>query len=151
MASKTPIVRSITVESVSSNVAGVCEQILLELQANKFSEEDVFAVHLSLQEAFLNALKHGNKMDSAKEIRIDYSVGLDRIEILMTDEGEGFDPESVPDPRSGENLYRIEGRGLFLIRSYMDVVEFNERGNRVRMVRYKEKPALEESSGQIRA
>ena len=151
MASKTPIIRSITVESVSSNVAGVCEQILLELQANKFSEEDVFAVHLSLQEAFLNALKHGNKMDSAKEIRIDYSVGLDRIEILMTDEGEGFDPESVPDPRSGENLYRIEGRGLFLIRSYMDVVEFNERGNRVRMVRYKEKPPLEESSGQIRA
>ena len=57
----------------------------------------------------------------------------------MMDEGDGFDPNDVPDPRCGENLYKIDGRGLFLIRSYMDVVEFNEPGNQVHMVRYKEK------------
>ena len=57
----------------------------------------------------------------------------------MTDEGDGFDPQAVPDPRYGENLYKIKGRGLLLMRSYMDAVEFNERGNRVRMIRYKNK------------
>jgi serine/threonine-protein kinase RsbW len=79
-------------------------------------------------------------MNPNKEIKIDYLVDVDRIEISMMDEGNGFDPEVVPDPRYGENLYKTEGRGLFLIRSYMDVVEFNKRGNCVRMVRYKEKP-----------
>jgi serine/threonine-protein kinase RsbW len=95
-----------------------------------------------MEEAFINAIKHGNKMDAKKEVKIDYSVSSDKVEILMTDLGDGFDPDSVPDPRRGENLYKTEGRGLLLMRSYMDVIEFNERGNRVRMVRYKEKPRL---------
>ena len=66
-------------------------------------------------------------------------VTLDKIEIAVIDEGYGFNPQNVPDPRYGENLYKTEGRGLLLMRSYMDVVEFNKQGNRVSMVRYKEK------------
>jgi anti-sigma regulatory factor (Ser/Thr protein kinase) len=54
----------------------------------------------------------------------------------LTDEGEGFDPEAVPDPRNGENLLKTSGRGLLLIRSYMDEVMFNDRGNCVHMVKY---------------
>ncbi|MHC4573935.1 MAG: ATP-binding protein [Planctomycetota bacterium] len=138
MVSRTPISGSIVIESVPSAIGGVYERILPELESNSFSEEDVFAVHLALEEAFLNALKHGNKMEVGKEIKIDYLVDSDRIEISMADEGGGFDPESVPDPRSGENLYKTEGRGLLLMRSYMDVLKFNDRGNCVRMVRYKE-------------
>ncbi|MHC4482106.1 MAG: ATP-binding protein, partial [Planctomycetota bacterium] len=61
----------------------------------------------------------------------------------------GFEPEKVPDPRSGENLYKAEGRGLFLMRSYMDEVSYNEHGNCVRMVRYKEKPRLAETPDQM--
>ena len=76
-------------------------------------------------------------MDSDKEIKIDYLVGLDRVEITLTDEGQGFDPAEIPDPRCSENLYKTGGRGLFLIRSYMDKVEFNRRGNSVHMVKYK--------------
>ena len=148
MASKAPISRSIVIESVPPAIDGVCERIILELKANNFSQEDIFAVHLALEEAFLNALKHGNKMDAEKEIKIDYSVGLGRIEISLTDKGDGFDPESVPDPRCGENLYKTEGRGLFLIHSYMDVVRFNECGNCVHMVRYKQKPRPTETPGQ---
>ena len=148
MASKTPIGRSIVIESTPSTIVGVCERILSELEANHFSQEDIFAVHLALQEAFLNALKHGNKMNAGKEIKIDYLLGSDRIEISMMDEGNGFDPNSVPDPRLGKNLYKTEGRGLLLMRSYMDVVKFNERGNRVHMVRYKEKPHLTETQSQ---
>ena len=151
MASKAPISRSIVIANMPSTITGVCKQILSELEANNFSEEDIFAVHLALQEAFLNALRHGNKMDDGKEVKIDYLVDSDRIEISMTDEGNGFDPESVPDPRLGENIYKVEGRGLLLMRSYMDVVKFNERGNCVQMVRYKEKPHLTETHEQRRA
>jgi len=128
------------IASTPSAIDGEFRWILSKLKANNFSQEDIFAVHLALEEAFLNAVQHGNKMDPDKEIKIDYSVSLDKVEISMTDEGNGFDPDAVPDPRCDENLYKPEGRGLLLMRSYMDVVEFNERGNRVRMVRYKGKP-----------
>lgn len=145
MASRTPTTRSIAIESTPFAIVEVCKQILPKLKANNFSQEDVFAVHLALEEAFINAIKHGNKMNPDKEVKIDYSVSSDKVEISMTDEGDGFNPEAVPDPRLGENLYKNEGRGLLLIQSYMDVIEFNERGNSVRMVRYKEKPSLAET------
>jgi serine/threonine-protein kinase RsbW len=151
MASRISATRSMAVESTPSAIVKVCEQILPKLKANNFSQEDIFAIHLALEEAFLNAIKHGNKMSSDKDVKIDYSVGLDKVEISMTDQGDGFDPEAVPDPRLGENLYKNEGRGLLLMQSYMDVVEFNERGNRVRMVRYKEKPHLAEPQRQAQA
>ena len=147
MASEIPINRSMVIENTPSAIIGVCRWILSELEANNFSQEDIFAVHLALEEAFINAVRHGNKMDPDKEIKIDCSVSLDKVEISMVDEGDGFDPEAVPDPRYGENLYKIDGRGLLLMHAYMDVVEFNERGNRVHMVRYKEKPHLIDTQG----
>lgn len=145
MASKRPINHSMVIESTLSAIGEVYRQILSKLEANDFSQEDIFAVHLALEEAFLNAVNHGNKMDAGKEVKIDYLVGSDKVEISMTDDGDGFDPEGVPDPRSGQNLYKTEGRGLLLMRSYMDVVEFSKRGNSVRMVRYKERPRLTKS------
>ena len=97
-------------------------------------------MHLALEEAFLNAVKHGNRMDPTKKVTIDYAVDPEQVEIRMTDEGPGFDPGRVPDPRVGKNLYRPEGRGLLLIRSYMHTVEYNEQGNSLRMVRRKSQP-----------
>ena len=151
MTSGTPINCSVTLESTSSAIVDLCKQILSKLEANGFSQEDIFAVHLALEEAFINAIKHGNKMSPDKEVRIEYSVDAYKVEISMIDEGGGFDPNSVPDPRSGKNIYRTEGRGLLLIHSYMDVVEFNESGNRVRMLRYKEKPHLTEAQSRLQA
>ncbi|UCE99420.1 MAG: ATP-binding protein [Planctomycetota bacterium] len=145
MASRAPITRTVAVPSKPPAIVGVCRRILSEIEAYGFDQEDLFAVHLAIEEAFINAIKHGNKMDANKEVKIDYSVNPDKIEIFMTDLGDGFDPNSVPDPRRGENLYKTEGRGLLLMRSYMDVIEFNNQGNRVRMVRYKEKPRLTET------
>ena len=138
MASKTPMSHSMVVGSKPSAVVDVCNSVLSKLEAGSFSQEDIFAVHLALEEAFTNAIQHGNKMDTEKQVKIDFSVGLEKVEVCVTDEGDGFDPEAVPDPRYGENLYRPEGRGLLLMRSFMDLVEFNERGNSVYMVRYKE-------------
>lgn len=151
MASETPVSRSAVVESTSSAVGSVCESILSGLEANSFGEEDVFAVHLALEEAFINAVKHGNKMNASKEVKIDYLVAFDRVEVTVTDKGEGFDPNTVPDPRYGENLYKPEGRGLFLMRSYMDVVKFNERGNSVHMVKYKEGQSQTKNEDQTQA
>jgi len=103
---------------------------------------------LTLEEAFLNAVRHGNKMDPTKKVQVDYSVGSEKIEICVTDQGAGFEPEAVADPRYGVGLYKAGGRGLLLMNSYMDVVSFNERGNSVRMVRYKEKPSLTTNKNQ---
>lgn len=130
---------SVVVGGVASAITGVHQEMLSKLEACDFSQDDIFAIHLALEEAFLNAIKHGNKMDPTKEIKIDYSIDSKKIEICLADEGDGFDPNIIPDPRYGDNLYKTEGRGLFLMRSYMDVVEFNDRGNSVRMIRYKEK------------
>jgi serine/threonine-protein kinase RsbW len=151
MASETPISRSIALESTPLALIEAYRRILSKLEANGFSKEDIFAVHLALQEAFTNAITHGNKMSPNKEVKIDYSVGSDKFEVSMTDEGEGFDPDVVPDPRYGENLYKPAGRGLLLMRSYMDVVEFNEHGNSVYMARYRGKPPLAKTLGETQA
>lgn len=139
MASKAPISCSIVIKSTPSAAEKLCRRILADLKANNFSRDGIFAVHLAVEEALLNAVKHGNKTDPDKEIKIDYSVSLDKVEIYMADEGNGFNPAAVPDPRCGENLYKTNGRGLLLMRSYMDVVEFNKMGNCVHMVRCREK------------
>jgi serine/threonine-protein kinase RsbW len=124
---------------------GVCHLIMSILEDSGFGKEDVFAVHLALQEAFINAVRHGNQMDPDKEVEIEYLVDSEKFEISVTDEGDGFDPEAVPDPRCGENLYKPNGRGLLLMRAYMDVIEYNEKGNGVRMVRYRERPLATDS------
>jgi len=144
MASGKPVNHSIVVASEPSAIVEISRKILSSLKASKFSQEDIFAVHLALEEAFINSIRHGNKMDPTKEVKIDYSVTLDKIEISMTDQGNGFKPDAVPDPRYGDNLYKTGGRGLFLIRSYMNEVKFNERGNGLRMVKYKGKSSSAE-------
>lgn len=142
MTSKAPINCSIEVESKSSAVVGVCKEILAKLEEYNFDKDDIFAVHLTFEEAFLNAVKHGNKNDPTKKVKIDYSVTPEKVEITITDEGDGFEPESVDDPRFGNGLYEPGGRGLLLMNSYMDTVKYNEQGNSVYMVRFKEKPSL---------
>jgi serine/threonine-protein kinase RsbW len=139
MVSNLPISRSVVVSSTPAVIADVYKEMVPCLQAQNFSEDDIFAVHLALEEAFINAVKHGNKMEPSKAIKIDYAVEQDKVEICITDEGPGFDPEVIPDPRYGDNLYKPAGRGMLLIRSFMDVVEYTGKGNSVRMIRYKEK------------
>ena len=140
MAAESPVRSSLVVQSEPSALSRPCREILAALQAKGFSQDDVFAVHLALEEAFLNAVKHGNKMDATKKVRVEYTVDEKKVEISVTDEGEGFNPAAVPDPRVGENLYRPEGRGLLLMSSYMHTVEYTSGGTCLRMVRYKDRP-----------
>lgn len=140
MAAETPVRCSVELESRPSALEPHCRKILSALEARGFSQDDLFAVHLALEEAFLNAVKHGNRMDPTKKVTIDYTVDQEKVEISITDEGPGFDPNGIPDPRVGKNLYRPEGRGLLLIRSYMNVAEYSEQGNQLRMIRCKSQP-----------
>lgn len=132
-----PTEKSMLVESSTDAVEEPRRWLLSQLKQYDYGDDDAFAVHLAFEEAFYNAMKHGNKMDSQKKVKIECSIASDRVEISMTDAGGGFDPEAVPDCRVGDNLYKTEGRGLLLMRSYMDLVEFNEVGNSVHMVRFR--------------
>jgi serine/threonine-protein kinase RsbW len=123
----------VVIPSDTAEARRVQEQIELLLQTGQVSERDIFSIKLALEEALVNAIKHGNQMDRSKSVRIAYRLQNDRFEILIRDEGCGFDPSDVPDPTAVENLERPCGRGLMLMRHYMSAVSFTEGGNCVSM------------------
>lgn len=130
---------SLVVESAFSASQKVYQKILHAMKKYDFSEDEIFAVHLAFEEAFANAVRHGNKLHPHRSVQVDFYISNEKIEILVTDEGKGFDPERVPDPRQKQNLLQTSGRGLLLIRSYMDIAEYNNIGNQIRLVKFKNK------------
>ena len=100
-----------------------------------FCENTAFAIKLALEEAFTNAFRHGNKCDPRKHIIVRYEVTAEHIEIEVEDEGDGFDPNQVPDPTQPEFIDRPHGRGIMLMRAYLDAVEYNASGNTVRLLK----------------
>jgi serine/threonine-protein kinase RsbW len=105
------------------------------LQKADFTEHDIFAIKLAVEEALVNAIKHGNRLDPAKHVRVNCRVCSGRFEVHIADEGAGFDPDAVPDPTAPENLERPCGRGLLLMRHYMTEVHFHDCGRSVRMAK----------------
>lgn len=90
---------------------------------------------VALDEAFVNAVKHGNKFNAKKLVRITADVSKEEARFTIEDEGEGFDVNSIPDPRNPENLFKTSGRGVLFIYNIMDEVRYNERGNRLTMIK----------------
>ena len=90
---------------------------------------------VALDEAFVNAVKHGNKNDPNKLLRITAELSPKEASFTVEDEGEGFDIREIPDPCDPANLFRTSGRGVLLIYNIMDEVEYNAQGNRVKMVK----------------
>jgi len=97
---------------------------------------------VALDEAFVNAVKHGNKNDPTKLVRVGAELSPKEACFTIEDEGEGFDVQTIPDPRDPANLFKSSGRGVLLIYNIMDEVEYNAQGNRVKMVKRPE-PAVE--------
>ena len=90
---------------------------------------------VALDEAFVNAVKHGNKFDAKKLVRIIAEVSAAEARFTIEDEGEGFDVNSIPDPLDPTNLFKTSGRGVLFIYNIMDEVKYNERGNRLTMIK----------------
>jgi len=94
---------------------------------------------VALDEAFVNAVKHGNKNDPTKLVRVGAELSPTEACFTIEDEGEGFDVATIPDPRDPANLFKSSGRGVLLIYNIMDEVEYNAQGNRVKMVKRPER------------
>ena len=122
-------------------VPAVQQQIIDACEAEGYSEETIFAIRLALDEALSNAVRHGNDNDPSKTVQVEYAVDCDQLRVVIEDEGHGFDPEALPDPTAEENLNRPHGRGVMLMRAYMSDVDFNERGNRITLVKRRACPA----------
>ena len=107
------------------------------LKSNNIDDPSlIFDIRLCVEEAVKNAIIHGNKKRRGFPVFISYSLRGARFSIEIEDRGEGFDPDHIPDPTVDENLYRGEGRGVFLIRKFMDKVVYNDRGNKIFMTKY---------------
>ena len=91
---------------------------------------------MSAREAVINAILHGNKQESDKRVLVEVDLEGPDLVLRVEDEGEGFDPESLPDPTAPENLLRPSGRGIFLMRQFADSIEYSfpsQRGTVVTM------------------
>ena len=107
-----------------------------------FDEDSMHWVSVAIRESVINAIKHGNRNDAGKMVHVDFTSSHDpenaALTISVRDEGEGFDPESIADPLAPENVLKSSGRGIFLMRNFMDDVSLRrvpEGGMEVRMVK----------------
>ena len=111
----------------------IMDELLEQLGAFGWSPSDIFAIHLAAEEAIVNAIVHGNKLDPSKRVHVECLVSPDLVRVEVADEGAGFDPASVPDCTLEERLEVPSGRGVMLIKNFMTRVEYNATGNRVTM------------------
>lgn len=109
--------------------------ILEEVQQCRFSREAQFAIKLALEEALTNAVKHGNQCDCSKNITVRYAVTPQKAVVIVRDEGCGFIPEDIPDPTTPDRLPLPDGRGIMLLRAYMDEVVYRDQGREVYFVK----------------
>ncbi len=113
--------------------APVLQEVLDQLEKHQWVQHDTFSIHLAVEEALVNAIRHGNRLDPSKHVRVACRLSHDLVRIEITDEGEGFDPSAVTDPTDPANIEAPSGRGLMLMRSFMSRVEYNDVGNHVVM------------------
>jgi serine/threonine-protein kinase RsbW len=107
----------------------VIEGMTAAMAALGYPDKDVFGMRLALEEALVNAIKHGHQGDTSKQVRVSYRVSAHRVLVQIEDEGPGFDPHQVADPCAGTNLDRPGGLGLFLMRHHVTWLRYNRRGN----------------------
>ncbi len=117
--------------SLHEEIEGICSIILRELDKNGYPTQHFFHSHLCIHEILANAVRHGNNYDKSKKVIVFYKINLESFSLSVIDEGEGFDYTNMPNPLLPENITKEYGRGLFLVRNYMDEISFNDKGNRI--------------------
>ncbi len=100
--------------------------------------EKYYNILIAVSEAVNNAIIHGNKLNKDKKIKIEINANNEQVDVIIHDEGEGFEPDELADPRNPENLLKDSGRGVFLIKELSDKAEFlhSENGTDVLMTFY---------------
>jgi serine/threonine-protein kinase RsbW len=91
-----------------------------------FDEDDLHKIGMAVRECMVNAVVHGNRYNVNKRVHVMLTYGQESLTVRIADQGEGFEPSDVPDPLAEENLLRHSGRGVFLIRAFMDEVHFRK-------------------------
>jgi serine/threonine-protein kinase RsbW len=124
-----------SVEVAETAVLGAAREI-------GFDEDDLHQLGMAVRESMVNAVVHGNRYNENKKVRFSVVKNTERFTVRVADEGEGFDFEHLPDPLAPENLMRASGRGIFLIRSFMDELEIRRLepgGTELVLTKYKAK------------
>ena len=121
-------------EAVAEGAAAVADF----LSRTDIGEDVTFGIDMAVREGLANAVIHGNKLDEKKIVTIRVVRSPDSLEIIVRDQGQGFDPETVSDPTRQENILKTSGRGIFFMRNFMDEVEWSvlpEGGTVLRMLK----------------
>ncbi|MFN6962661.1 MAG: ATP-binding protein [Pyrinomonadaceae bacterium] len=122
----------------------ILEYLMKRVEKLGVCKPDQNNLYIALDEAFVNAVKHGNKFDVAKLVRVVADISSREARFTIEDEGEGFDVNNIPDPLDPANLFKPSGRGVLFIYNIMDEVKYNDRGNRLTMVKRSEaEPVIE--------
>ncbi len=128
-------------------IKGIAHNIIADAKLMGYDESDLRdKIPVTVDEAVTNAIKHGNKFQEDKKVTIDVSMDTERIKIVVADEGQGFDVNSVPDPRDPVNFLKPTGRGILFMNIGMDEVRYNENGNVLTLIKYRVSPDAENNS-----
>ena len=129
---------SYTLDSTLETVNNAEETAGRMAAAAGFDEEEIMKISMAVREAAVNAVLHGNAYDPSKKVTLAFERTENDLLIVIRDQGKGLDPGKIPDPLSPDNLMKTSGRGIFLIRSFMDVVEIHpsQTGTELRMIKH---------------
>ena len=111
--------------------------LLDQLEKACWNNKDTFGIHMAMEEAIMNAIRHGNQCVPEKDVHVQIQICAKKFFAQITDQGDGFDPDDLPDPRDEENLEKTSGRGVMLIRSFVDEVIYNAVGNSIQLKKKK--------------
>ncbi|HXG33675.1 MAG TPA: ATP-binding protein [Bryobacteraceae bacterium] len=126
-------------DSELESADGAEEMVLRVAQEIGFPEEELHRLGMAVRETVVNAVVHGNRYSAHKKVRLQIFKAPDHISVTVADEGNGFDLASLPDPLAEENLLQQSGRGILLIRAFVDKFEMRRlvpRGTEVKLVKY---------------
>ncbi len=129
----------LTVEKfvISSDIKNISlvEKLIDDISSQYKLHSDVYGkLLLAVVEGVNNAIVHGNKLDSSKNVELEYQVSEKEVEVIITDEGPGFDFTDIPDPTLPENVEKTHGRGIFLMNHLADDIDFENDGSKVKLI-----------------
>ena len=122
-----------TFQSKFGEAHQLVDDVLAQMTAQGWSDRDVFAVNMALEESISNAIEHGNHGNPQRHFRVTCCVAPNLVNISVHDEGKGFERKLVPNPTEDENLENPSGRGVLLIHGFMTRVWYNDAGNVIYM------------------